>query len=313
MIVIMTFCFFIKGREGLEFLAVNPSREKSFFISKMPPVHILGKTSEGNNQTVDFSLEKKVKLGQLKFKEQIYFVDIKEQTIMILSPKGEILERYHLQEGNRRIISSHIDDINSDGDDSILLVTGEKGAEFGDTLLILNFDGEIIKEVYNQTFQRLNPWKVQTCDVDGDGQKEISLGVYKEAQFHPVMAKRPFIYDWQEEGMLVPKWRGSRLARPFTDYIFSDMDGSGSDELIAIEILESGKKVLHVYKWKGFGFEGVGESLPYADIEAIKKLKKEDTFSLYAFIKGRGEVKWYPFILEGEKIEVFMETKGEDK
>ncbi|SNS28207.1 hypothetical protein SAMN05446037_100735 [Anaerovirgula multivorans] len=310
MILLMTFYSLNFIKKGVNFLTVNTSDGGSFFIFKLLSVHILGTTSGGSYQIVDVSLEKKAEVEQLKFEEQIYAAYLKDQTVLILSSNGEILERYHLTGGNRSIISSFIDDLNNDGDDKILLVIGEKGSEFGDTLIILGFDGEMLKEVYSQSFQTLNPWKVQTCDVDGDGQKEISLGVYKEAQLHPVMAKRPFIYEWQDNE-LVPKWRGSRLSRPFTDYIFSDMDGSGSDELIAIEILERGEKVLHVYKWKGFGFEGVGESLPYEDIETIKKVQEENTSFLYALIKEGGSAKWHSFCLEGEEIQVFMKTKGE--
>jgi len=66
--------------------------------------------------------------------------------------------------------------------------------------------------------ERLNPWKVQAADVDGDGKVEIGIGVYKKARFHPVMAKRPFIYGWDGK-TLYPKWLGSRLSRPFTDFV----------------------------------------------------------------------------------------------
>ncbi|SHJ28319.1 hypothetical protein SAMN02745975_01712 [Geosporobacter subterraneus DSM 17957] len=226
--------------------------------------------------------------------------------MLILSSGGEVLKHYPLAGKKQNIISSCIDDLNNDGYDNILLLVGDKGSEFGDRLIILSFDGADIKEVYHQSFQVLNPWKVQTCDIDGDGQKEISLGVHKEAQFHPVMAKRPFIYEWQQ-GMLVPKWRGSRLSRPFTDYTFSDMDESGSDELIAIEILQNGEKVLHAYKWKGFGFEGIWESSSYADIEGIKIAEEG---KIYAFIQGKGPAKWYAFNLKGEKIEIYRKTGG---
>lgn len=245
---------------------------------------------------------------QFKLKEQIFTVDFEEDTILIKNINGEISGKYHIMGQNRNVISSCIDDLDKNGYKNILLVVGEKGVEFGDALIILSFDGTYIKEIYHESFKILNPWKVQTCDVDGDGQKEISLGVYKETQFHPVMDKRPFIYEWQESGIF-PKWRGSRLSRPFSDYIFSDMDDSGTDELIAIEVLESGEKILHAYKWKGFGFEGVGESLPYRDIETIKIIEEGDTEKLYALIKKRGKAKWVPFYLVEDKIEILMEEE----
>lgn len=294
----------------VNFSIVNTSDNGTFLALELFPLHMLATKSEGKYQILDVSLDRKADLEQLKLKEKTCIAYLKEKTILILSSKGEILENYHLAGRNRNIISSCIEDLNNDGYNNILLLIGEKGAEFADTLMILSFDGETIREVHHQSFQILNPWKVQTCDVDGDGQKEISLGVYKEAQLHPVMAKRPFIYEWQK-GMLVPKWRGSRLSRPFSDYIFLDLDGSGSDELIAIESLENGEKVLHAYKWKGFGFEGVGESLPYADIEEIKKIEGMNQGNLYALIKERGEAQWVSFRLEGEKIEIFRKNREE--
>jgi hypothetical protein len=121
----------------------------------------------------------------------------------------------------------------------------------------------------------MNPWKVQTCDVDGDGAKEISVGVYKKTQFHPVMAKRPFIYNYQDN-RISPKWRGSRLARPFEDYIFADVDGDKKDELISIEVLQDGQNLVNTYKWKGFGFEGCGESPTYEKVEQLQKGGKEE-------------------------------------
>lgn len=36
------------------------------------------------------------------------------------------------------------------------------------------------------------------------------------------MAKRPFFYDLVE-GNLIPVWLGSRLSRPFDDYILNNL------------------------------------------------------------------------------------------
>lgn len=124
----------------------------------------------------------------------------------------------------------------------------------------------------------LNAWKVQAEDVDGDGRMEISVGVYKTTYFHPVPAKRPFIYNWSREGIF-PKWLGSRLSRPFDDYIFADIDADGMDELISIECLSDGSKVINSYKWKGFGLEGMGESSAFDEVAGIEKGR---------FIDGKG-------------------------
>ena len=168
-----------------------------------------------------------------------------------------------------KVVSSCNADLDTDGIEEELYLTGVEGSTYGKDLVIRTKD----EEIGRYDLEALKPWKVQVMDVDGDGVKEISIGVYKTAKFHPVMAKRPFIYNWDKEG-LSPKWLGSRLSRPFDDYIFSDIDEDGMEELISIELLSNGRKVINSYKWKGFGFEGMGES---RDFQEITELQKQDS------------------------------------
>lgn len=156
-------------------------------------------------------------------------------------------------------------DLDNDGVPDTLTITGKPLDRYGDYFII-----ETAGRTYQYDMRELNPWKVQTADVDGDGKIEISIGVYKTARFHPVEDKRPFIYDWSEEG-IAPKWLGSRLSRPFDDYIFADIDDDGMDELVSIEILIDGRKAVNSYKWKGFGFEGIGESESFDDVMSISR------------------------------------------
>lgn len=163
------------------------------------------------------------------------------------------------------IISSCRADLDNDGVVEELLLEGESKSGYADFLSVRSGGQEISRSLLKE----LKPWKVQAADVDGDGKPEISVGVFKTARFDPVPDKRPFIYNWNQNG-LSPKWLGSRLSRPFDDYIFSDVDGDGMDELISIEHLADGKKVINSYKWKGFGFEGLGESRSFRDIRELK-------------------------------------------
>lgn len=146
----------------------------------------------------------------------------------------------------------------------------------------------VLKQLYRFDMGEINPWKVQTCDVDGDGRKEISVGVYKKAVFHPVFAKRPFIYDWAD-GHMSPKWLGSRLARPFDDYVFSDINSDGKDELISDELLADGRKAVNSYGWKGFGFESTGGSRSYEDILGLRSATGS-SIEIKAVLNGRS--KW---------------------
>lgn len=165
-----------------------------------------------------------------------------------------------------------IGDIVGDGKEYLVVLTGDNKKEYGEEVII--FKMEEGKEIYRKNFSSLNPWKIVIGDVDGDKIDDISIGVYKKSPLHPVMAKRPFIYSFKD-GKIVPKWRGSRLSKPFTDYGFYDIDGDGVDEIVAIEILEDNRKTINTYKWKGFGFEVYLESQDFEDIENLTV--KEDT------------------------------------
>lgn len=100
---------------------------------------------------------------------------------------------------------------------------------------------------------RWNPWKLEIADVDGDGKHEIIIGIIKSTKFFPKPHNCLFIYDWKN-GHAFPKWLGSSLGKPFTDFLFADLDNMVGDELIALETNLDGKKSLAVYRWNSFGF-----------------------------------------------------------
>lgn len=160
-------------------------------------------------------------------------------------------------------------DIDGDGTNELIVLNKAPFHKFGSEVIIYRGINDMT-EVYREDFSELKPWKIDTGDVDGDGIYEVSVGVYKETIFHQIMDKRPFIYSYRDNRLL-PKWRGSRLSRPFTDYIFYDLDMDDSDEIISIEILEDGKLILNSYKWIGFGIEGFLEGEIYDKIYGLHK------------------------------------------
>lgn len=118
-------------------------------------------------------------------------------------------------------------------------------------------------EVYLRDFKGKNPlniWKFESGDVEGDGEEELALGVYKKSPHHKVMAKRVFLYNIVEG--LKPKFRASRLALPMDDFILYDIDEDGRDEVVSIEIKEN-TYFIAAYHYKNFHLtrDYVSESL----------------------------------------------------
>lgn len=166
---------------------------------------------------------------------------------------------------NKRVLDYDTGDVDGDGEEELVILTRGVLKRYGKEVII--YSSEDIA-IYRKDFSDLNPWKITIGDIDGDGINEISIGVYTETIFHPIMDKRPFIYSFKDNE-IYPKWRGSRLSRPFTDYLFYDIDKDGLDEIISIEILENSEKIINTYKWKSFGFEGFSQSESFKDINNL--------------------------------------------
>jgi len=166
------------------------------------------------------------------------------------------------------IVSYCVGDVTNDGVSEFLAISGDgeldTGERHGQFLLVCDVSGEDDinalgylppeKIMYSIDLTDIKPLKVQIGDINGDGVNEVAICVYKTAKFHEVMAKRPFFFDLVE-GNLIPVWLGSRLSRPFDDYILFDINEDGLDEVISIEHTQNGNRIVSVYIWKGFGFE----------------------------------------------------------
>jgi hypothetical protein len=136
-------------------------------------------------------------------------------------------------------------DLDGDGRRESIVLDGEK-----ELALSVRRNG---KTLWQGVTARWQPWKLMVADVDGDGMSEIVVGVYKATRFFPRPHNCLFIYGWDGR-RAYPKWLGSSLSKPFTDFAFADFNGDGQDELIALETRLDGLRSVAVYSWNGFGF-----------------------------------------------------------
>lgn len=133
-------------------------------------------------------------------------------------------------------------------------------SEEGSNSLIIWRDA---KKIWQGIPRKWNPWKIQVADVDGDGMKEIIVGVHKTTRFFPEPHNCLFVFGWDGEEAF-PKWLGSRLSKPFVDFTFAELDTNAGEELVSLEVTQNGGRCLVVYSWCGFGFVGVWQSKNFA-------------------------------------------------
>ncbi len=182
------------------------------------------------------------------------------------------IKKLELLSGHK-ILSSECNDLDNNGIIETVLITYKSklaGHLYGGDVIVLNKSNNKIKVLWRQS--KLNPWKLQLADVDGDNVFEVIVGVWKKSPKDQVMAKRVFIYSWNGQ-RLIPKWLGSRLSRRFDDFIFSDINGDGFAELISLEIMPNKKHRVSVYRWSSFGFYQIGHSKSHSGLLGLKQNK----------------------------------------
>jgi len=169
-------------------------------------------------------------------------------------------------------------DINNDNLDELILLTPSDEVtpygRAGDTLYILapgkklNGRHDII---YGFDVSAMKPLNVMAGDINRDGVKEVSLKVYKAAEYDPNPAQRPFFFN-VSRGKLEAVWLGSRLARPFVDYALADLNGDGYDEIASLETARDGY-LLAAYSWDSFGFTCYDKSGAYPTIDELYNME----------------------------------------
>ena len=108
-----------------------------------------------------------------------------------------------------------------------------------------------------------NFWALSVGDVDGDGAQEVALCTWSHTARDPEYANRFFVYGWGSDGDLYPRWRGSRLCRPYSQARLADMNGDEVAELVSVETGLGGGRLVCMYEWNQFGFWGIGRTGEY--------------------------------------------------
>ncbi len=114
-----------------------------------------------------------------------------------------------------------------------------------------------------------NFWDLSVGDVDGDGVAEVGLCTWSRTVLNPQVANRFFVYGWTADGDLYPRWRGSRLCRPYVWARLMDVAGDDRAELVSIETGLGGGQMLVAYEWNQFGFWGLGDSAEYPNLQVL--------------------------------------------
>jgi len=99
-------------------------------------------------------------------------------------------------------------------------------------------------------------YRFDVGDVTGNGIPDIAVGVVKSTKFDPKLAKRPFLFKINDEGDVRKLWLGSRVSQPLEDFAISK--NSTPAKVLTIERERSGKFLVAIYRYRGFGLEHNG-------------------------------------------------------
>lgn len=156
--------------------------------------------------------------------------------------------------------------VDLEGDGEIELVTFVPRTE---NALSVHRNGRLL---WRGVPKRWNAWKLEIGDVDGDGIRELVLGVYKPTRFYPVYGNGLFILGWNGQ-YAYSKWLGSRLVRPFVDFALLSLDDQPAMEVASLEILRDERYCLTLYQWSSFGLQSIWQSPPLPQKSTLIRLE----------------------------------------
>jgi hypothetical protein len=117
-------------------------------------------------------------------------------------------------------------------------------------------------EITDQAVFRYAPYRLDTADVNRDGNTDVLVGLIKSTEFDPSQKKRLFILRI-DEGHLRPLWLGSKVCQELIN--FKAVDGGFVQTL---ERTHEGNYAIGLYEWQGFGLtliHYIHNEIHYAD------------------------------------------------
>jgi len=144
----------------------------------------------------------------------------------------------------------------------IYAIVGSLQGKYGKQLAIfpIDFNRSATRECFGtpsvDSHTHYNPWKICAGDIDGDGNPEILVGVWKTTRYDSLFANRLFVFNRQAD-TIYPKWLGSQLGFPFIDFEVIKFENDPQKSLLVLENRPDRVKQIMKYHWTGFGFDEV--------------------------------------------------------
>ena len=140
-------------------------------------------------------------------------------------------------------------DLNYDGRKELILLTRNGLSKYGKDIIILDFEN---KSVISHDFKEMQPWKVETGRISDEN--ILALGLNMKSPLHDEKMDKIFMYSIDADYGLKAFFRSSKTLNPLRDFVLYDLDHDDNDEIITIEELNGGNRVINCYRRHGFGF-----------------------------------------------------------